>query len=102
MIIYNVTVNVEDSIEKEWLKWIQEIHIPEVMKTGLFVEHKILRLLSQNEGEIGTTYAIQYACKTMEDFDTYQKNHAPALQKDHTARYQGKFVAFRTMLETVG
>jgi len=101
MIIYNVTVNIEDSIEKEWLKWMQEIHIPEVMKTGLFVEHKILRLLSQNEGETGTTYAIQYACKTMKDFDLYQKNHAPALQKEHTARYQGKFVAFRTMLETV-
>ena len=79
----------------------REIHIPEVMDTGLFVENKILRLLSQNEGEIGTTYAIQYACRTMSDFDTYNKNHAPALQKAHTKRYEGKFVAFRTMLETV-
>lgn len=101
MIIYNVTVNIEDSVEKEWLKWMQEVHIPDVMKTDLFVENKIFRLLSRNDQEIGTTYAIQYSCQTMADFDLYQKKHAPALQKEHTKRYQGKFVAFRTMLETV-
>ena len=101
MIIYNVTVNVESSVEKEWLKWMQEIHIPDVMKTGLFVENKILRLLSQNEGEIGTTYAIQYACKSMKDFEIYQKNHAPVLQQEHLKRYKDKCLAFRTMLETV-
>lgn len=101
MIIYNVTVNIEDSVEKEWLKWMQEVHIPDVMKTDLFVENKIFRLLSRNDQEIGTTYAIQYSCQTMADFDLYQKKYAPALQKEHTKRYQGKFVAFRTMLETV-
>ena len=33
MIIYNVTINVEDSIHSDWILWIKE-HIREVLDTG--------------------------------------------------------------------
>ena len=46
MIIYNVTVSlVDQSIHQDWLKWMKEIHIPEVMDTGFFLDNKICRLL---------------------------------------------------------
>ena len=38
MIIYNVTCNVENEILQEWLQWMLEIHIPDVMQTGFFLE----------------------------------------------------------------
>ncbi|MEO8448027.1 MAG: DUF4286 family protein, partial [bacterium] len=28
MILYNVTVNVDDSVHDEWLEWMKTIHIP--------------------------------------------------------------------------
>ncbi|MFY8191068.1 MAG: DUF4286 family protein, partial [Bacteroidia bacterium] len=59
MIIYNVTINVEDSIHQEWLAWMQEKHLAEVMATGMFSSYKMLKLLSRQEDETGTTYAIQ-------------------------------------------
>ena len=63
MILYNVTVSlVDQSIHQDWLKWMKEIHIPEVMDTGYFLDNKICRLLVEDE----ITYAIQYACKDME------------------------------------
>ena len=37
MYIYNVTVNVSDDVHIEWLKWMKETHIPDVMKTGCFI-----------------------------------------------------------------
>ena len=40
MIIYNVTVSVEESIKKDWLTWMQDVHIPEVMATGIFQNHR--------------------------------------------------------------
>lgn len=99
MIIYNVTINIEDDVREEWLQWMKESHIPKVMKTGLFIENRICKLLS--ETEVGTTYAIQYTCKSMDDYTTYQQEHAPRLQQEHTQRYKDRFVAFRTLLEIV-
>ena len=32
MIIYNVTINVDDSIHAQWREWIKE-HIPQVLGT---------------------------------------------------------------------
>jgi hypothetical protein len=99
MIIYNVTVNIEEDVEQDWLQWMKQIHIPEVMKTGYFLDNKICKVLVEEEQ--GVTYAIQYTCMNMEDLQSYQQEHAPRLQKEHAERYKGKFVAFRTLLEVV-
>jgi hypothetical protein len=96
-IIYNVTVNIDDSVHDEWLQWMKEKHIPDVMATGYFLENKICRILVNEES--GTSYSIQYTCASMDDLKEYQQKHAPALQKEHSEKYKDKFVAFRTLLE---
>ena len=98
MFIYNVTVTLEDSIQDEWLKWMREIHIPDVMRTGFFTENRICKVHSK-EPEI--TYAIQYTFRTMDDMNTYQKEHASRLQKEHGDKFKDKFAAFRTILEII-
>jgi Domain of unknown function (DUF4286) len=99
MIIYNVTINVDDSVHSEWLNWMRDVHIPEVMATGYFLENRFCRILVQEQE--GTSYSVQYLCKNMEDLQEYQRDHAPALQKAVQDKYAGKFVAFRTLLEVV-
>lgn len=74
-------------------------HIPEVMDTGLFLENKICRILSGEEGEC--SYSIQYLCASMIEYEAYQNKHAQRLQKEHLDRYNGKFGAFRTLLEVI-
>ncbi len=98
MIIYNVTIKVDHSIHDEWLQWMQAKHIPDVINTGCFTNNKIYKLLHQDETD-GITYAIQYSCTDIAVLDKYQKEYAPALQKEHTEKYKEKFVAFRTILE---
>lgn len=100
MIIYNVTVNINHDVHDEWLQWMKEVHIPDVLNTGMFVESKMLRLLGDDDSG-GTTYAIQYTLNTMQDYERYQKEFAPSLQKEVADKYKDKFVAFRTLLETV-
>ena len=41
MILYNVTISIDTSVEEDWLQWMKEIHIPDVMNTGLFIDNKI-------------------------------------------------------------
>ena len=99
MILYNVTVSVDEDIAEEWVKWMREKHIPDVMATGKFIESKLSRVLGEEEG--GITYAVQYLCKDRKTFDAYTLEDAPALQKEHSDRYEGKFAAFRTLLNVV-
>ncbi len=98
MFIYNVTVTIEESIHEEWLLWMKEKHIPDVMDTGFFVENKICKLITQ-EPEI--TYALQYTFHKMDDLAGYQKSHAPRLQKEVADKFKDKFAAFRTVLEII-
>jgi len=97
MYIYNVTVNIDDTVKDEWLKWMQEIHIPDVLETGMFLSNRFCRVMVDEES--GTTYSIQYLVKDLESYKLYQELYAPKLQKEHNAKFEGKFVAFRTMLE---
>lgn len=99
MIIYNVTHNVDTDVHVEWLRWMQETHIPDVMATGLFLDSRICRVLADDEG--GITYAVQYTCADMATYERYRDEHAPRLQAESQKHFGGKFAAFRTLLELV-
>ena len=45
MLIYNVTAHVETSIEKAWLEWMKEFHIPEMQATKNLPKLKSLKSL---------------------------------------------------------
>tara|TARA_B110000977_G_scaffold199827_1_gene288383 strand:+ start:1616 stop:1927 length:312 start_codon:yes stop_codon:yes gene_type:complete len=100
MIIYNVTVNIEESVEQEWLNWMNTEHIAEVLKTGMFKSAKMSKVLVEEQMG-GVTYSIQYTCESQEKLDVYNKKFAPTLQAEHNNKFQGKFVAFRTLMEVI-
>jgi len=99
MILYNVTISIDATVEEEWLQWMKEIHIPDVMNTGLFIDNKICRIHAEEEG--GKSYSIQYLAKSWSEYNQYQDMFALKLQQEHTLKFSGKFAAFRTILEVV-
>ena len=100
MVLYNVTVGIDIDVEEEWLKWMREHHIPAVMDTGMFVEHKIFKVLSQEE-EQSVSYSIQYFAENIDKVVEYLNTYAPPLVEAHRVRYKDRHVAFRTLLEEV-
>lgn len=99
MLLYNVTTIIEDTEAERWLKWMEDVHIPDVMATGKFVSHRLLRVLdSPNEG---VTYCAQYVVEHMADYLDYQENFAPALQSDVNEHFANQFVSFRTLMEYI-
>jgi hypothetical protein len=99
MILYNVTINIDPEVHDEWLGWMKQVHIPDVLQTGLFTEGRIMRVLSAASDE-GHTYSVQYLLESMDHFREYEQKYAAALRQAHTERYRDKFVAFRTLLES--
>jgi len=96
MILYNVTVSIDEQIHQEWLDWMRTKHVPDVMGTGCFIESRISRVHGEEEG--GMSFAISYLCSSEEKYEEYTSKHAAALQREHMEKYNGKFAAFRTLL----
>jgi hypothetical protein len=100
MIIYNVTVKVSTAIKDSWLEWMKQVHIPEILATGLFHDYRICRLLEQDDSD-GPTYAVQYLTDTLENYYTYIQEHAPRLRQKSFDMFGDQFVSFRTVMQVV-
>ena len=99
MIIYNVTLNIENSIHDEWLVWIKQ-HIPKVLATGLFLKATFTKVLVEESIE-GLTYSIQYLAHSKEALESYHKLHAAEIQAEGLQKFGDKMLAFRTELEWI-
>ena len=100
MIIYNVTIKVEESIASAWLDWLLNELIPEMMSTGCFSSHKVVRLLEVDETE-GPTYAIQYNADSKADYNRYIQLHAPGMRQKSFDKWGNSFIAFRSVMQVV-
>ena len=99
MLLYNVTLIIEDAVADAWLIWMNEEHIPQVMATGKFVSNRLLKVIdSPNEG---VTFCAQYLAENMGEYLDYQENFALDLQNELNEKFKEKFVAFRTLMEYV-
>ncbi len=100
MIVYNVTIKVQQQIANDWLQWLKNIHIPEVMQSECFTSYKILQLLEVDEAE-GPTYAIQYFAESKALYNRYIEKFAAILREKSFEEWGNKFIAFRTVMQSV-
>ena len=100
MYIYNVTTNIQESVHDEWIKWMQEKHIPDVLATGKFLSAKMSKVLVE-EDMGGITYSVQFTTTDKETLKKYYENDAPRLREEVQKLFSGKFVSFRTELEVL-
>lgn len=99
MIIYNVTMNVQEDIHDDWVKWMKEEHIPDMLKTRKFTKALMTKVLVK-EPMGGITYSVQYTAESRKMLDKYYAEDAEDLRSRSKA-FEGKFVAFRTELEVI-
>ena len=100
MIIYNITFKVDHQSITAWMKWQQEIQIPEIMATGCFYDHRFYELL-EHEEEDGKTFVMQFFSKTRSDYEKYKLEFATELRKKSLEKWNGHTIAFTTLLQNV-
>lgn len=100
MIIYNVTINIDESVHDQWLNWMQTKHIQDMLNTGCFKSARLVKVLV-DEDMGGVTYSVQYFAETKEALEDYKTNHAPNLRNEGLALFADKMLAFRTDLEII-
>jgi phosphoribosylamine-glycine ligase len=100
MYIYSVTTNIEESVHAEWLKWMQEKHIPEMLQLGKFSKAIMSKVMIEEEMG-GVTYSVQFFTDSKETLERYYKEDAAKMRQEGMQLFCGKFVAFRTELDIV-
>jgi hypothetical protein len=100
MLIYNVTVKVDVGIAADWLQWMRQEHIPEIMDTGCFTHYQIVQLLEQDDSD-GPTYAIQYHSPDQEHYERYIEEFADTLRLKSLHKWGDGVMAFRSLMRIV-
>lgn len=99
MYIYNVTINVVEEAHDDWLQWMKEEHIPQMLDTGKFIKALMTKVLVEEEMG-GITYSVQYTTRDKATLEAYYEENADELRAA-SKKFKDKFVAFRTELEVI-
>src|SRR6218665_12893 len=100
MIIYNVTTNIHESVHDQWLSWMKETHIPDILATAKFTSAKLVRVLVEEEMG-GKTYAVQFFTDSKQKLQEYYNDHAPKLREEVNQLFGDLALSFRTELELI-
>ncbi len=100
MLIYNITLKVEWSVHPQWLFWMQEVYIQQVMQSGCFTKHQLVRLLEIDEDE-GPTYALQLYAGSWEAYNIYLENFLLQNEALGYETWGGSLLSFATLMEVI-
>ena len=98
--IYNVTIVVSPEMEVKWIAWMETVHIPEVMETGLFQSYMFTQVYPEQEQD-QPSFSIQYRAIDLQSIQLYMEMYAPVLQEKSAKAWGNHALAFRTILEVL-
>lgn len=99
MTIYNITVLIKESIEQEWLRYVQAEFIPAIMETGFFQSFQLLQVTdSPNEG---LTYCVQFRTNEIYLLQSYQSLYAPQIESKQQLAFPNQLVTFSSTMKLI-
>jgi hypothetical protein len=98
--IYNVTTQVKEFIHVEWLEWMRNDFIPEMIATELFSHYRIVKILDIDESD-GPTYAIQYFTDSRTKYDQFVQLYSNKLSQKAIEKWKDKIFSFRSLMEVI-
>lgn len=100
MIVYNVTTKVTTAIQQQWLQWIKEEHIPDIISTGCFTHATVLQLMEVDDSE-GPTFAVQYFAESKALYNNYIEKYAAPMRQKAFDKWGNQFIAFRSLMQVI-
>jgi Domain of unknown function (DUF4286) len=100
MLLFNETITIDLSVHEDWLHWMRDTHIADIMATGLFVSYRLSRLLG-HEHDDSEIYSLQLLVKHTAHLRQFNDQFAPELEKRLKSRFGGKYALFRTVMQVL-
>ena len=100
MFVYNITFKIEKEYLEDWINWVKEVQVPDVLATGCFYEYRFYELMEFEE-EDGSTFVIQFLANSKSDYNRYMELHHTNFRRRSLEKWKDHVVSFRTLLKNV-
>ncbi|MDD4489758.1 MAG: DUF4286 family protein [Paludibacter sp.] len=100
MLIYNITFLVSDPVADQWLKWIHDTHIPDMVASGYFTEPQLAKVLN-DQGQDGTSYSVQYHVADRQELDAWRRKFGSTMKRNCASLFGEDVLLFTTVLELI-
>lgn len=97
---YNITTLVPEDIRDEWVKWLIETHIRQMLDTGLVAQHYLYQLKDTDESE-GITYTLQLGFLKEDDFLQFRQIHEEEFRKKRLEKWGNACLSFISSMEVI-
>ncbi len=99
MYIYNITFQVSPEIEKEWLDFLKQKFIPQMLASGVLQSALTSKIVAT--GDSGTSYSVQFKTKDKYTLDKFLKEEFDAVFEKFYLKFAPKMVFFATELDVL-
>jgi hypothetical protein len=100
MLIFNTTYKVATNQNENWLEWMNNQHIPFMLKSGLFAKPQIAKVLG-SEDEEGISFSVQFHILDMDSLMSWHRENAVLFQKNCSDKFGNEVIFFTTVLELI-
>lgn len=100
MFIYNITIKVDWQIHEEWMEWIINTFIPDIMQTNCFEKKQFTRLHEVEESD-GPTYALQFYALSKAQYNRYMQLYANSIMQHAQQAWKNQMLFFSTLMEVI-
>lgn len=97
MIIYNVTMNIDESIHEKWMDWMKNSFIKQMVETEHFTAARLVKVLI-NEEMGGLTYSVQFETPSKATLDNFYSKDHDRLLGEGQKLFGDKMLIFATEL----
>ncbi len=99
MLLYNTTYHVEEEVEKNFLIWLNEVYIEEVLKNGVLKSPRLCRVLSHHDN--GSCYSLQWEVEDSMQLHHWHLQQGVKLNEQLLQIFKDKVVGIPTLMEIV-
>lgn len=98
MLIFNTTYLVSDRQYGPWVKWLQEVHIPFMLKCG-FLNPLAAKIITADNEQEGTSIAVQFQIRDFQLLNIWDEENAETLLNELSERFGSEALSFSTVME---
>lgn len=100
MIIYNITINIHESVHDQWMQWMHDFYIPGILQTQKFTKARMVKVLV-DEDMGGITYSVQFETPTKALLHLFYTENFDHFENESRKLFGDKMLTFKTELEVI-
>ncbi len=99
MLIYNTTYHLDEKDEKNFIIWIKETYLPQVLEHNSLMNPRFCKVLSHKDE--GVSYSLQWEVDNSEILHQWYREQGNQMAVELTSIFKDRLVGFSTLLEVL-